>query len=74
MLRAFQKLAPGERFATLSVVPGITMNHLLLVCGYGLIFLLVYELAVGAGDRRWVMIFPPLAIVGLEALLGTLTS
>jgi O-antigen ligase len=70
ILRGLEVLAPQERTATLSVAPGTTMNHLLLICGYALVFFLMYQIAAEFGDRRWMAMAPVVGVAVLEAVLG----
>ena len=55
---------------SLSVAPIATFQSFLLVCGYVIIFLLVRELTWRFDDRRWLAIWPIVAIGALEAGLG----
>jgi O-antigen ligase len=57
-------------FLTLSVSPIATFQSFLLVCGYVIVFLLVRELTWRFADRRWLTIWPIVAIGALEAGLG----
>ena len=57
-------------FAALSVSPGRTFQHFLLICGYISIFLLVRGLAWRQQERRWLTMAPIIALGALEASLG----
>ena len=61
---------PRVNFASLSVSPAATFQSFLLVCGYVIVFLLVRELTWRFDDRRWLAIWPIVAIGALEAALG----
>jgi cell division protein FtsW (lipid II flippase) len=74
LMRGLQVLAPAERAATLSVVPGTTMNHLLLICGYALVFFLMYQVTSEFGDRRWIAMAPVVGVAVLEAILGIIQA
>ena len=53
-----------------SVSPVATFQSFLLLCGYVIVFLLVRELTWRFADRRWLAIWPIVAIGALEAALG----
>jgi len=57
-------------FAPLSVSPIATFQSFLLVCGYLIVFLLVREVTWRVADKRWLAIWPIVAIGALEAGLG----
>jgi putative inorganic carbon (HCO3(-)) transporter len=67
---ALEPIGAKLSFASLSVLPARTFQHFLLLCGYLIIFLLVRELTWRLGDRRWLAIWPMVAIGALEAGLG----
>ena len=67
LMRALEAVGAGEGWGTLSVVPGITMNHFLLIAGYAVVFFLMYQMG---GERRWVAMLPVVVAAGLEAVLG----
>ena len=67
LMRGLDGVAAPEGWATLSVVPGATMNHFLLLAGYAVVFLLMYQL----GARlRWAAMLPVAIAAALEAVLG----
>ena len=57
-------------FVTLSVSPVATMQSFLLVCGYVIVFLLMRDLTWRFVDKRWLAVWPIVAIGALEAALG----
>ena len=67
---ALDRIGAKVNFASLSVSPAATFQSFLLVCGYLIIFLLVRELTWRFEDRRWLAIWPIVAIGALEAGLG----
>ena len=69
-LAALDRVGAHVHFASLSVSPSATFPSFLLVCGYVIIFLLVRELTWRFDDRRWLAIWPIVAIGALEAGLG----
>src|ERR1035441_10432703 len=66
-MRGLDGLAAPEGWATLSVVPGATMYHFLLLAGYAVVFLLMYQLGAGL---RWAAMLPVAIAAALEAVLG----
>jgi O-antigen ligase len=67
---ALDRVGAHVNFASLSVSPAATFQSFLLVCGYVIIFLLVRELTWRFDDRRWLAIWPIVAIGALEAGFG----
>ena len=67
---ALDRVGAKVNFASLSASPAATFQSFLLVCGYVLIFLLTRELTWRFDDRRWLAIWPIVAIGALEAGLG----
>ncbi|HLJ50821.1 MAG TPA: hypothetical protein VKU01_32645 [Bryobacteraceae bacterium] len=63
----------AARFITLSAVPFATAQQLLTLCGFGLLFFLIRDLAL-SGNHSWTIVWPLLAIAGVEALLGLFQS
>jgi len=71
--RAVEALAPVGaklRVAPLSASSSATFQCFLLLCGYVVVFLLVSGLPRRLGDRRWLAVWPIVAIAALEAGLG----
>ena len=65
-------LGPVPAFATLSIVPAKTIQYLLYIAGYTLVFLIVRSMLLrfqGRGDP-WIACRPLIVIAALEALLG----
>ena len=58
------------RYAALSAAPAATLEHLMRLCGYLLVFLLVRDLAWRLSDSPWLPALPLVAIAALEATLG----
>jgi len=69
-LAALDRIGARVNFASLSVSPAATFQSFLLVCGYVIVFLLVRELTWRFDERRWLAIWPIVAIGALEAGLG----
>ena len=70
---AVEALGPVEGFvgfASLSVVPAVTLEHGLRIAAYTVLFLLVREIAWRLSDRPWTVIFPIVVVAGLEGSLG----
>lgn len=67
LMRGLDGVGAGEGAATLSVTPGIGMNHFLLIAGYAVVFFLMYQMAV---ERRWGAMLPVMVVAVLEAVLG----
>jgi len=72
--RAAAPLTGSESFASLSVVPGVTMNQFLLVCGYALVFLLAWQIAAAWPGGRWLLMAAPVAVALAQAGLGMAQS
>ena len=58
------------RFVPLSVAPAITLEHLLRIAGYFLVFLLVRDLAWQLKNFAWLPVLPIVAIAAFEAAWG----
>ena len=71
-LAALDRIGARVNFASLSVSPAATFQSFLLVCGYVIVFVLARELTWRFDDRRWLAIWPIVAIGALEAGSGTL--
>ena len=67
---ALERIGAKLRFASLSASPAATFQSFLLVCGYVIVFLLVRQLAWRLRDRRWLAVWPIVAIAALEGGLG----
>jgi O-antigen ligase len=67
---ALERIGAKLRFASLSASPTATFQSFLLVCGYLLVFLLVRALGRRLWDRRWLAVWPIVAIAALEGGLG----
>jgi O-antigen ligase len=57
-------------YASLSVFPAGTLQHLLLIGGYVAVFLLVRELMWFFSDRRWLLALPLVGVATWQAVLG----
>lgn len=55
---------------TLSVQPATTLEYLLLLCGYVLVFLLVQGLSDRLRARAWLVLLPVVAVAIWQAVLG----
>jgi O-antigen ligase len=74
LLRAAAPVAGGPpRFAALSVAPYATAQAILLLAGCVTAFFLVRDLASRL-ERTWAVVWPLLAVAGLEGLLGFLQA
>ncbi|MGO8819563.1 MAG: O-antigen ligase family protein [Terriglobia bacterium] len=69
-LAALERIGARVNLTSLSVSPAATFRSFLLVCGYVIVFLLARELAWRFADRRWLAVWPIIAIAALEAALG----
>ena len=67
---ALEPIGAKLLFASLSTSPAATFQCFLLVSGYVIVFLLVRELAWRLRDRRWLAVWPIVAIAALEGGLG----
>ena len=67
---ALASIGIAPPYATLSVFPTGTRNHLVLLCGYIAIFLLIRQLSAAFSNRPWILVIPLLLIASWEALLG----
>ena len=74
LMRGLMPLVPGEKTATLSVVPGATMSQFLLVCGYALVFFMTSSMATDWAERRWIVVAPLGLVAVSEAVLGILQA
>ena len=73
LLRATEPvLGPAPSWTTLSVVPWQTLQYLLNVGGYILVFLLLRELSIRLSHRAytWAPVWPLLMVAALEGALG----
>jgi O-antigen ligase len=74
LLRAAAPVTGGlPRFAALSVAPYATAQAILLLAACAVVFFLVRDLALRL-RRPWAIVWPLLAVAGLEALLGFLQA
>lgn len=64
----------SARLAGLTAAPPATLEHLLRLCGYLLVFLLVRDIAWRWSDSPWRPALPLVAIAALEATLGLFQS
>ncbi len=62
------------RLITLSAVPHETLSYLLTVSAYLLVFLLIRDLTSRMARWPWVVTWPVLIVIGLEAILGLYQS
>ncbi len=60
----------SQTFASLSIVPGITFSHFVLICGYAVMFFSVRNLVRTAPDSGWLFTAPILTVAALEAISG----
>lgn len=60
---------PALRFVTLSAVPFESTQTLLTLCGYGLLFLVMRDIA-GREGFKWMAVWPLLIIAAFESGLG----
>jgi len=74
LLAAATPLLGSARFAPLSAAPALTLEHLMRLGGYLLVFLLVRSIASHFGDRPWLPALPLIGIAALEAALGLFQS
>jgi O-antigen ligase len=65
-------LEPGSSFAPLSVVPSATLQGLLTILAYVVVFLLIRQVAWRHGDLPWIAAAPIIAVAVVEASLGLL--
>lgn len=72
LVRALEPISGPHSFASLSIVPAVTLTHLLLLISYCIIFFSVRAFALRARDRVWVMAVPVVLAAGIEAVLGLL--
>ena len=72
LMRPVQKIAPDLRFAPLSVFPSSSLAHLVRMCGYLMMMLLVRELGWRLRSRPWAIAWPVLAAATAQAVLGLL--
>jgi O-antigen ligase len=63
-------ILPGIKWAPLSVVPAVTLEHLFKLLAYLTVFLLVRELTWRSSSRVWIVVFPILGVTAFEAVLG----
>ncbi|MDP2999714.1 MAG: O-antigen ligase family protein [Bryobacterales bacterium] len=61
-------------WASISIVPPATLDHLLRLVAYVLVFLLVRDAACRLGSRSWAAAVPLLVLALLEASLGLVQS
>ena len=59
-------------FASLSVVPSVTLAHLLRVLGYAATFLIVREITWRRTTRTWTLVLPIIIVAVFEAAYGLL--
>jgi len=65
-------LAANSSFVSLSAWPSATMDHLMRVLAYALLFFLVTHLAANVRRRLWLLTVPIIAIASLQAIVGLL--
>ena len=65
-------LAVPSSFVSASALPSATMDHLMRVLAYGLVFFLVIDTAHRLRKRLWLLAIPILAIASLQAIVGLL--
>jgi len=70
VLDSLGPLGASAPYASLSVFPAGTLQHLLLICGYVAVFLLVRELMWFFSDRPWLLALPLVGIATWQAVLG----
>ena len=70
VLASLGPLGAAAPYASLSVFPGGTLQHLLLISGYVAVFLLVRELMGFFSDRQWLLALPLVGIGTWQAILG----
>lgn len=73
-LDALARLGLEPRFAPLSVIPPATLTHLLLVCAYAAIFLLIRDIARSSRATPWVPVLPLLGVAAWQASWGVSQS
>jgi O-antigen ligase len=61
-----------QAFGSLSIVPSVTLAHLLRILGYTATFLIVRDLAWQRRMRAWTLALPVIIIAALEAAYGLL--
>lgn len=65
-------LGAHSSFVAASVVPSATMDHLIRILAYGLVFFLVADTANGFRKGIWLLAIPIVAIASLQAIVGLL--
>lgn len=70
LLAAASPVVGVARFVPLSATPAITVEHLLRIGGYFLVFLLVRDLAWQLKKSAWLPVMPLVAIAAFEAAWG----
>lgn len=70
VLAALGPIGGVPTYASISVFPSGTLQHLLLISGYLVVFLLVRELTWFFADRPWILAVPLVAIAAWQAVLG----
>ena len=70
VLAALGPIGGVPTYASISVFPSGTLQYLLLISGYLLVFLLVRELTWFFADRPWILAVPLVAIAAWQAVLG----
>jgi O-antigen ligase len=78
VLRALAALTPlaggPPSFASLSIVPGITFTHFVLITGYAVVFFSIRELVRFAPRSGWFFAVPVLVAAVLECLAGLIQA
>jgi len=70
LVRALEPVTGRHAFASLSIVPALTLAHFLLFTAYCIVFLSLRELAARAGDKVWILAIPMVLAAAFEAALG----
>ncbi len=70
LMRGLDAVGAGSGWGTIHIIPGTGMNHFLLLCGYGVVFFLAYQMTAGWGGGRWAMMLPVGVVAVLEGALG----
>jgi O-antigen ligase len=64
--------AAHSSFVSLSALPSATIDHLVRIFAYALVFFLVTDIAVRIRKRLWLLATPIIAIACLQAIVGLL--
>jgi O-antigen ligase len=64
--------AAPSSLVSISALPSVTMDHLMQILAYGLVFFLVTDIAVSIRKKVWLLAIPIIAIASLQAIVGLL--